>query len=205
MEDYDEYILYLQNENPKIDIAMKNYISVLLGRSFAASDTDNTLGMISFSTNQALLCAKIVLKAIQSIDLLDYLEFSSQYPQREMQTGLDRIQELSRYKALRFLRDRVISSNQSVNKFFGKSYFLWSKQWTSVAEKILASDPGTISKEQLHYFVHYFGESLSDETHIVWSIDFQETIYKRSQQRKEAIVERNSRVEVLEDEDDSSS
>jgi hypothetical protein len=202
MEDYDDYIMLLQNESPKIDMAMKNFISMLIGQSLTLSDIDMSTGMmISFTASQALACAKLVLKAIQSYELLDYLAYASAYPQAEQQTGLDRLDELRKYKALRFLRDRVITSKQSVNKFFGKSYFLWSKQWSSIVSSPMEVPLG-VSDEQLRYFLSGFEQSLQDDKHIVWSLDFQEEVYKCSQQRKAEIQKRNSRVEVLEEDED---
>lgn len=195
-EDFEQYILQYENEKPKIDSALKNLISIIVGKSLTSTETDISSGSISFSSNQAFTCAKVLLKCVQNYELPNYIEFSTKYLQHENQSGIQRIIQLSKYKALLLLRNRIISNNQSINKFFGKSYFLDSLVFNDLKESILQTIESngvvSISMEQAQYFVNLFEKSLTDEDSLVWASDFTESVWKISQQRMETIKQQNS-------------
>lgn len=82
MEDMEQYILHLQSEGPKIDEAMKNIIAMIVGRSLTTTDTDAMGSDVpTYTPTQALTCARIVLKAIQEVELMDYLPWTEANPQ----------------------------------------------------------------------------------------------------------------------------
>lgn len=114
-----EYIEELQNEVPRIDAAVKNLITLLVGSK-------------NFEIKDALTMGKALLNAVQQTSLLDIDEFCSKYPQRDNQSGLDRLTEVCRYKTVFGLRNLVLDTKAKVSKLFGRKYLIWTKIWPDI-------------------------------------------------------------------------
>ena len=121
----EKYAVECQEQAPKIVDAIKNLVSVVLGKQMTQTSFDAESAVL-YTSQQALLCAKLLAKSIQQVALTEYSIWSSLYPQTSSQTADDRLTQLLRYKTLVYLRQKVLRANQSICKFFGVNYFLWS-------------------------------------------------------------------------------
>lgn len=159
----EEILQFLQQEQPKIADAAKNVISFLVGVGTTASQTDLDMGKILITMEDAVVCAKVLLKCIQEVIKQlpdDSAEYFAMHPQGEEQSGSDRLDQIIRYKTIILLRNRVQSANLSVNKFFGKSLLLWTNTWAAISSLALASKPSTLSARVMEEFLNAFGQGL---------------------------------------------
>lgn len=151
---------FAMKEIPKIQTAIKNEIAVILGRSTA----DEELKLM-LTPERVLVCARILSKALNSYELCDYMEWAERYPQLEDQTALSRLDQLTQYKVIKFLHDKVKLTSGKVSQLFGRSFLLWSQLWPSLQEEIIRQNnrDRVASPLVLNYFLECFGETLQGE------------------------------------------
>lgn len=135
----------IQQEVPKIDVSIKNYLSVLI----ANGQKEHLLPTSQKSTSLVvdnLGClpphflmdyAKLLLQCLQSSTPMDYTTFCETYPQQEGQSASQRLDEMCRYKAYITYRQHVVTSGAKVSKHFGKSYFHVTRTWPTIKEQFL--------------------------------------------------------------------
>lgn len=122
-----QFTQFIQNDTPKIDVSLKNFISCLSG----SSETNPNV-LVKPSINLYLLCAKALLNNVQNQPLPTPDDYLIAHPQIETQLGTDRLDQILRYKVVYDLREKVIADKGKISKLFGKSYFTWSNCWSSV-------------------------------------------------------------------------
>jgi hypothetical protein len=89
----------LTDDQPNIETAIKNYITILLGRNAAQTIHSLDYEILSrFSPPICLNCAKLLVKALNSFRLLTLSTWTEKFPQAEEQTASDRLDEINRYK-----------------------------------------------------------------------------------------------------------
>lgn len=146
-------------ETPKVDAAVKNLLAVQIGRVqvLQVRGKIHTIGSSGLEVLEELedcdpmvlqkLCG-LILREINAHELEDPLEWASRNPQGQDQPGLDRIDQISSYKALHFVwtkskkhQDNQSNNNQDarraakVTKLFGRS--MLETIWPDVRPKIL--------------------------------------------------------------------
>lgn len=158
LEEADRLVLCLQQDPPAIEVSVKNLIAILHGLS--ASNSICTKGG-GITLQSAMMCGKLLLKTIQEHQLPTLEEFQRLHPQEDDQLGIDRIEEILRYKVVASLRKKVDDSSVKVWKLFGKKYLLWSRQWSAVRAKVEnALSTTNVSPEEWEFFLNSYERSL---------------------------------------------
>lgn len=159
-EELENYAQHLQQEQPKLNDAIKNLISLVLGLSLTYSETDKDCAdYISYSPEDALKCGKTLLKSIQSCELVEVGEWCINNPQIHDQTAVHRIDEVIKYKVVCLLRQRALKGSVSISKFFGQSYIEWTNHWPSIKQLALTSKDESLSSVVLSNFLFEFESS----------------------------------------------
>jgi hypothetical protein len=114
-------------EQPKLDTAVKNYLSYLSALRVSADtgDADGSGGPPSkVTTTHTLALSRYVLNGLNDSTLLPSpVEFGVRYPQPEAQTGLSRIDDLARYRVAYVLGAKLTAETRSKRtQFFGASF-----------------------------------------------------------------------------------
>ena len=170
------HVLELQTQKPKIDEAIKNLISMLIGKGLTTSSIDVIAdeSIPTFTPQEALACGKLFLKTISSLQLIDYVTWTTMREQTIDQLSFNRLDESIKYKSLHFLYTKIINSNVKslkISKTFGKNYFLWNKlSFNIIKQSILSNDlisteeivlNNKISYNLMNYFLFQFEMSLA--------------------------------------------
>lgn len=188
-------------DEPKIGAAVKNCIAMILARS----STDPAAMMLfetqtAFTPLTALACGRSLLQAFEACNFPSPMEQAVAHPQREEQSGDDRLVQLIKYKCLYALRTRAQEHGGKVSTLFGRSFFLWSGEWPQIKAGLIA--PDVVPHDMFAYFVDVFQRALAldrehlgevDVTHdarLVWAEDFSDVLRQRQEQRKADAVER---------------
>jgi hypothetical protein len=188
------YSRQLMEEQPKIGVAAKNLIAMVLGRSM--TDPSSHLQFANdahFTPDIALVCGRALLQAIQAFEPEDPMSWSVSHPQPEEQSGEDRLNDVIRYRCLHTLRSHAKAKNGKVSALFGRSFLVWSKSWSSIKSSI--TRPDTVPEDLFEYFISMFERSILmqevvvDESHIndealIWAQDFAGMLRKRQETRK---------------------
>lgn len=125
----NEIISNIRSDLPKIDVSIKNLLSVILGKSQLDAGSSK---VDSISSHYLMDYAKLFLSCLQNTTLLDVMEYCAAFPQVESQSASDRLDEVCRYKAYFAYREHAVSSGQKVSKFFGRGYFIETKVWPRI-------------------------------------------------------------------------
>lgn len=127
----NELLRDFQSEQPKIDVSMKNLLSVLMGKSSlppailpnntatAASPgaaQSATAAVTNISNEYLMSYAKLFLTVLQSLPMLTVDEFCRTYPQKESQSAINRIEEVCAYKALYALHSYTIQNKGELTR-----------------------------------------------------------------------------------------
>jgi hypothetical protein len=201
----NEFLQKLQSEQPKIDQSLKNFLSIMAGKySSMTIETrvtpvkqselpledsisvmkKSSLNIQHFAPNHLLSFVKLFLQVLQSTPLLTYQEYRNQHPQKPDERAIDYLDKLCHYKAIYFLREKVIHDNLKVSKVFGKDYFLktnifpdiksqvlskiregsTSSASSSISPSIIHSSGMIFNEEELNYLLQVYEESIFGST-----------------------------------------
>ena len=200
----------LQEERPTIGNAIKNLISVLLGRATDPSSSLMFENDATFSPIIGLTCGRCLLQAIERYELLNPIDHATAHPQSEDQSGEDRLTEIIQYKCLFALALQARSAGGKVSTLFGRRWFLWSGAWSRIKTTIVAPSASIVPSDMFHFFLNAFESTLvvdlnnidvSNDAHLVWAVDFNQVLRQRQQQRKADAAQR-IRMEADKDGDD---
>ncbi|KAH9248330.1 hypothetical protein BASA81_014004 [Batrachochytrium salamandrivorans] len=168
---FDGELLRLMNETPKIVDAFKN----LLAQELATST--------QFSQSELLSSVQLLLKQIRELVLIDPVEWGLKTPQLESQSGLERMDQIMKYKAAYTLHKQCQTKQHSTCKLLGKSFLglVWSQVSTSV---------GNGGGPAMELVIRVMSQSLvdaggSNEKSLVWEQDFNAALAWRQAQRVE--------------------
>lgn len=166
----------VQQELPTIYGSVKNLIACALGKSYDAPLDPK------IAPQNAMTCAKYLLQAIRSHPLPDVEEFCAQYPQPEDQLGVDRLEDICKYKVIYALRYKAEEKGGKITRLFGRSYIKWTKMW-----KVFRSSTVELIKENTHipmdeieFFLQTYEESLAQDGKelIVFLFAFKTFVYR---------------------------
>lgn len=158
------------DEVPKIETALKNFMSILLAQSATGNTQahrDQEDNFVPLTSDSVLRSVRLIIKKINSWMLPDIVQWGFSNPQSEAEAALKRLDTLTRYKVLSSLHGLAIQKGAKPAKLFGLKYFLWSHVWPSLRDSILsdyssASSPEVLPDEQcLRYILDKFEQSLS--------------------------------------------
>ena len=182
-------------ESPKIDRAMKNYVSILMARERSSERAK------SLSTMSILKAARLILARIKLTNLVSPIEYGNLCPQRKEQTAVERLDEISNYKIMFALWQKVATSSKAnPNHLFGRSYldFLMKNPVLKFKQIVLndAKEKFDGDDEKLEFFAEFFrgfaedaGKVLGEYSELVWTENFESDLRriqdKRKKQRQE--------------------
>eukprot|EP00405_Crypthecodinium_cohnii_P000440 CAMPEP_0194764982 /NCGR_PEP_ID=MMETSP0323_2-20130528/24269_1 /TAXON_ID=2866 ORGANISM="Crypthecodinium cohnii, Strain Seligo" /NCGR_SAMPLE_ID=MMETSP0323_2 /ASSEMBLY_ACC=CAM_ASM_000346 /LENGTH=243 /DNA_ID=CAMNT_0039693351 /DNA_START=76 /DNA_END=807 /DNA_ORIENTATION=+ len=199
LQKQQEFALELQQERPVIEGALKNYISCLEANSFTGSGP-------SSSSKTLLTCAKITLKAMNSLDLPSSVEWGHKYPQETDESGSDYMERLARYKVVQNLWQQCRRSEGTrVAKCLGKTTLkIAMGEVEKAVHDYFESNTSDVSSEQLGQFLDGFMETVDNcaegsDGELVWSVRWQDCLAKRQAARKVEAQERSDRAASAED------
>ena len=158
----------LMNDQPSIDDALKNTISLLVAKGMTTTDAKIANGECVINIEVAFSIARFISKSINSLDLPSLECWILENPQGDNQLATDRIDEVIKMKVCKFLYDKVKSSsakdvNAKVTKLFGKKFIIWTKTWDRISAKVLETCEGMINTQEIEYFLSTFKQSIDIE------------------------------------------
>ena len=188
-------------EKPKIDRAMKNYMSILMARERSSEIMKST------STSFVLQAARLIMLRIKRINLVSPIEYGKLCPQRKDQTAVERLDEISNYKVYFALFQRIKGNEKaSPNRLFGRSLinFLIKNPILKFKESVLndAKEKFDDDEEKLVLFKDFFHgfigvesakQKLGEYTKLVWSENFENELRRIQTQRKKQREKENVR------------
>jgi len=159
----------LMNDQPSIDEALKNTISLLVAKSMTTSEDKIANGECLITADVALACARFISKSINGSDLSSLECWIKENPQGDDQLAVDRIEEITRMKVCKFLYDKVKSSatkdpNAKITKLFGRKFIVYTKTWDAITAKVLEDCEGMINLQEIEYFLSTFKQSIDLES-----------------------------------------
>lgn len=129
----------LMDGTPKLQDVFKNLVSICVARSQLTDD--------ALSIEATLAMVRIILAQLQAHELPEAANWGQLHPQGEDQSGESRINELTRYKVARLLRNRAVANAAKVYKLFGVKYLLWTRCWPAVREACLTARPPSVEED----------------------------------------------------------
>lgn len=162
---FDAELVRLMGETPKIVDAAKN----LLAQELATST--------QFSQSELLSSVQLLLKQIRDVALVDPVEWGLGTPQLESQSGLERMDQIMKYKAAYTLHKQCQAKQHSTCKLLGRSFL--GSVWPQVRAS-LGTGGGPAMALVIQSLVGE-GEGAS----LVWEQDFNAALARRQAQRVE--------------------
>uniref|UniRef100_A0A7S3PIT5 Uncharacterized protein n=2 Tax=Aplanochytrium stocchinoi TaxID=215587 RepID=A0A7S3PIT5_9STRA len=213
----------LLEEKPCIDAAVRNFLAILLAphsRSKLPDENGERIEQLDKLDIQRV-CGSI-LRNINAVELLSPPQWCLKVPQKEEQTGLNRMEQIGDYKVLYAACSALSKSSSKITKNLGVS--MLRLIWHDVRDKVIAECKtkkiGT--EEQIVELLSLYESSfLEDEEklssfqeastdnepttkvkdkemeELVWAVDFKAVLNSRQQKRK---VEAKKRMDDIDNE-----
>jgi hypothetical protein len=162
----------LLREVPKVDAALKNYYAVLVAQVQTGQVAPH-VGLMAVPASSMLQMIRDLSRSINAIDLLEPEEFFERHPQREDETGLQRIENIGNYRALHtaFKTLKGKHPEKKITQWFGVSIL----KTTGIKEEIMAAFKKTMDRKRVlstsslgtdadvEEFLNVFFESVSSQ------------------------------------------
>ena len=162
----------LLREVPKVDAALKNYYAVLVAQVQTGQVAPH-VGLMAVPASSMLQMIRDLSRSINAIDLLEPEEFFERHPQREDETGLQRIENIGNYRALHtaFKTLKRKHPEKKITQWFGVSIL----KTTGIKEEIMAAFKKTMDRKRVlstsslgtdadvEEFLNVFFESVSSQ------------------------------------------
>ena len=130
----DDMCSLLMSEEPKIEYVVKNVLTLLLAGNM--STTMQVEREERMTPGIVIGCGRLFVRTVNNFQLMDPLEWGIANPQGEM-PGLQRIEEVSRYRIAHLLWKKVKDRDGKVCKLFGKHFLLWTAIMEPVYKHII--------------------------------------------------------------------
>jgi hypothetical protein len=196
----------LMQEMPRIEGALKNYLSLKLAEGLALPDEAGAeaSGTPSATSSAALQgCARVLLKTLNALELPPAPEWSQRYPQGEEERGMDFVARIGDYKVVQALWSKCLAAGQKPAKMLGKSSlrFVLPEVISQVlADASSSAAAAKATEEELRSFLTGFDSALSadaadpsSDAAIVWCEDLRTALAARQAARKAEAEERLAR------------
>lgn len=116
----------IMDDLPKVDTVLKNIIS-LYHATHAEAYADEL--------SEVIAVARMISKTYNSYVLLDICTWGDKNPQNN-QNGLERVEDIAKYKAALFIREKLVSSKIRLTAATGKKYIIWTGIWPQIKSNI---------------------------------------------------------------------
>mmetsp|Transcript_3305 Transcript_3305/g.5163 ORF Transcript_3305/g.5163 Transcript_3305/m.5163 type:complete len:237 (+) Transcript_3305:23-733(+) len=195
----ESYCKEFIEDQPKIDAAVKNMISQYLAQ-IQTGDEHTATATATVSAQEVIAAARLILKEINNFTLLDPVEWGQQYPQDESSSSVDRLDEIARYKAALYMKEKADASGLKASKSFGRKYLIATRMWSVILPRL--SEPSDLtaglSNEVLKALLDVFSQSLSTgggegDAELVWCQDIPAELRARHQRRVAAAADREEK------------
>lgn len=153
LKDYCDEIL---EDQPKLDAAIKNLISIFLS-NISKDEDGNQAAVDQLVFQHVMSCARLLSKEFNAALLSDVLVWCEDNPQGETSAS-DRMTEVAQYKAAKFMLDKVIESGQKPSKIFGKKFLLMTKCWGTLRQKMVQTEESYTKRIDPVIFKSFFGK-----------------------------------------------
>jgi hypothetical protein len=204
---YETILKELMNETPKITEAAKNVLSHELAKLTVntSEKAEDSRKVVVFDAPELLSSIKLVLKCITNLQLEDPLEWGRKNSQKPEQSGIQRIEEITKYKAAYALWRRAKNAGQSPSKLLGKTFLqiIWTQVRHEVLTPVQQPITSTRKNETLLFVVEAFERSLDDQnidSQLIWAADINKVVATRHKERQEKAVERLQEAERAQEE-----
>lgn len=148
----------LQQDTPQIYTTVKNLIAYLVGKGLNSTKHDE----VRLNSTNAMLCAKVLLQTIQAYELPNVEAYAATHPQLKEQTGMERLDQIIRYKTVLQLRSVALQHGGKVSRLFGRLYFVWTQCWEPIMQltKTKLLDSHNVPSEEVDVFLDTYGATL---------------------------------------------
>ena len=155
----EKLVLEVQSDLPTIYTSVKNLIAYLLGKNFE-SPLDPQI-----SSTHVMTCAKYLLEAIRTCHLPDLEQFCVEQPQPQEQSGIDRLDDVCKYKVIYGLREKALAKDGKITRLFGRKYIVWSKCWSLIKAQAtsLIQANSKVPLEEIELFIIAYETSLASK------------------------------------------
>lgn len=190
----------LKIDTPRITDAMKN-LAAFLAAADLTSDAPHEIAHL-------LAMAKIALRLINAHTPPPPDEWAASHPQGDDESGTDRIEAITRYRACHALHAHATGAGHKVTKLLGRAYLRGTDLWLSgrvgdaVAAEISAN--ASLPAHTASAFVAAMttaiaGGSSDDDratelTELVWAQNFASALQARRLARQQEVEERKARM-----------
>ena len=131
----------IQEEQPKIDAAVKNWLAFKMASANTAA-TAQTPDAAQKAQMTFIAHARKILVAVNSFSLMPSPQWGALRPQGATQSGMSRMDQLSRYNVLHGMWERAAQVRGAKNtKLFGRAFLLAC--WPEIEAALLASTPAS--------------------------------------------------------------
>jgi len=154
VEAFSELAEELLSDTPKLCDIMKNYVAIVVGQSVVSGEV--------VKLEHAGLMAREVLKGLSLLDLPPAPEWGAleSNKQGSDQSGLDRVNQLTRYKVARMLHARALGSGAKLSAIFGKKFLIWTRSWITLQKLCDSKVPNGMDEELWKSILENFGLAL---------------------------------------------
>eukprot|EP00933_Yihiella_yeosuensis_P039855 TRINITY_DN34028_c0_g1_i1.p1 TRINITY_DN34028_c0_g1~~TRINITY_DN34028_c0_g1_i1.p1 ORF type:complete len:266 (+),score=74.07 TRINITY_DN34028_c0_g1_i1:55-852(+) len=205
----------LMDELPRIETALKNFLSLRMAESLAPKDVQAGAEGSDAPTAATLQgCARVLLKTLNALELPPVAEWSQRHGQGSDEGGVDYMTRLGSYKVVRSLWARSRSAGQKPAKMLGRKAL--NIALPEVTSEILkncqaSATAAGASQTQLETFLEDFTEICMPtqddeaatgedppkrvlESGLVWAKDMKAAIAERQVARRNEAAARASRA-----------
>lgn len=149
----------VQQELPTIYVSVKNLIAYAMGRNYGSALESR------IQPQNVMTCAKYLLQAIRSQPLPDVEQFCAENPQPEDQLGVERLEDICKYKVIYALRYKAEAKGGRITRLFGKKYIRWSKGWNMFRKRTmeLLQENTHIPLDEIEFFLQTYEKSLQED------------------------------------------
>lgn len=206
----------LMEEMPRIEAALKNYLSLKMAEGLVLDEqSDDAKGQVAASISPAALqgCARVLLKTLNSIQLPTAPEWSQRHPQGKEEPAMDFLSRVGSYKVVRVLWEKCKDPQAGKPgvkpaKMLGKSALKFVLP--EVTSKLLADAQASAADAkagelEFRSFISGFEATLNadaadpvSEAALVWCVDMKAALAARQQARQADAEERVARQKSAE-------
>lgn len=203
----------LMEETPRIEAALKNFLSLKLAEGLTpdtAVETTAPNTERNAATSAASLqgCARVLLKTLNSLELPKAPEWGARHPQGEDEPSLEYLTRLSTYKVVQFLWAKCLSANQKPAKCLGKESLKYAlaEAMSQIRTDIgVSAASAKATEDELQLFLDGFelalkhdASDVASDAALVWSSDLRIALAARQHARKLEADERVAREKSAE-------
>jgi len=197
----------LMEEVPRIEAALKNFLSLKMAEGLAppepGAEAPASAASSPASNSSLQGCARVLLKGLNALELPPAPEWGKRHPQGKEELGLDFISRLGSYKVVQALWTKCLSAGQKPAKMLGKSSLRYALPEVSsqlLADLATSAASAKATEEELRTFLVGFEAALAgdvadpmSEAAVTWCSDLRATLAERQKARQALAEERVAR------------